>query len=517
MKKRFICLILLLCMLVLVSCNKTHTHEWSDWKIIVAADCENAGARERSCSCGEIELESIAALGHSRNDGERFEPTAARHGYTLYTCTVCSTEEKTDLASPLGSQGLTYEVNDDGKTCTVTGMGSCTDSELGIPDSIDGYEVTAIADYAFDGPNLLTYVWLGNNVKTVGFGAFRMNLGLQEVVCGDRLETIGASAFITCTRLKRVAFSDSITKIKNDAFAHCSQLELLDFGEGLKTIEYGAFTSCQSVVRVTLPQNLTEIGDSAFEFCYKLVEVINHSSLTLNKGSTSNGMVALYALTTHNEESKLIAEGDYLFIECGSVNYLIAYTGSDTELVLPQNFKGKHYQVYNFAFSKEIDMTSITIPPAAVAFGLEVFQACKKLERVEISDLKAWCQTSFTSENSNPLYHAKKLYLNGELLVNAAIPEDTLFIQPYAFINCESIQNIVIPKSVVGIGQSAFDGCSFLNAVYYAGVLENWNRIDIEDKNHSLPKQIYYYSETQPTSLASRYWRYVNGVPTRWE
>ena len=46
-------------------------------------------------------------------------------------------------ASKAPSEGLAYEVNSDGETCKVIGIGTCTDTDLVIPSVMDGYTVTA--------------------------------------------------------------------------------------------------------------------------------------------------------------------------------------------------------------------------------------------------------------------------------------------------------------------------------------------------------------------------------------
>lgn len=42
-----------------------HTHSFGSWYIAVAPACESAGSRERACSCGLVEKESIPAVGHT--------------------------------------------------------------------------------------------------------------------------------------------------------------------------------------------------------------------------------------------------------------------------------------------------------------------------------------------------------------------------------------------------------------------------------------------------------------------
>ena len=51
--------------------------------------------------------------------------------------------------TPIGSVGLAYEVNDDGVSCTIIGIGGCHDTEIIIPPIINSYAATSIGSYAF--------------------------------------------------------------------------------------------------------------------------------------------------------------------------------------------------------------------------------------------------------------------------------------------------------------------------------------------------------------------------------
>ena len=67
--------------------------------------------------------------------------------------TLESTTAPGTTAEPLVtcSAGLAYEVNPDGKTCTITGIGSCKETDIVIGDYIDDYEVNYIGNEAFIG------------------------------------------------------------------------------------------------------------------------------------------------------------------------------------------------------------------------------------------------------------------------------------------------------------------------------------------------------------------------------
>ena len=110
-------------------------------------------------------------------------------------------------------------------------------------------------------------------------------------------------------------------------------------------------------------------------------------------------------------------------------------------------------------------MTSVTIGNSVTSIGNYAFDGCIGLTSVNISDLEAWCKIDFATVNTNPLYYAKKLYLNGELLTALVVPNSITDIKNYAFFSCTSLTSVTIPNSVTNIGWSAFYGCSGLSSI----------------------------------------------------
>ena len=82
-----------------------------------------------------------------------------------------------------------------------------------------------------------------------------------------------------------------------------------------------------------------------------------------------------------------------------------------------------------------------------------------------ITDIAAWCNISFGSSSENPLYYAKNLYLNNQLVTELIIPDSVTSIGDRAFYWCESLTSITIPNSVNSIGSFAFSGCSGLTSI----------------------------------------------------
>lgn len=80
--------------------------------------------------------------------------------------------------------GMTYSLNADGKGYTVTGIGTCTETALTIPDSYRGLPVTAIAADAFYGSDLVS-VTVPKTVTAIGDGAFGYCESLTALTVSD--------------------------------------------------------------------------------------------------------------------------------------------------------------------------------------------------------------------------------------------------------------------------------------------------------------------------------------------
>lgn len=76
-----------------------HEHSWSDWSVTKAATCTDAGTEERQCACGEKEVKTVDALGHTEVIDAALAPTCTSEGKTEGKhCSVCKTvtvEQKT--------------------------------------------------------------------------------------------------------------------------------------------------------------------------------------------------------------------------------------------------------------------------------------------------------------------------------------------------------------------------------------------------------------------------------------
>ncbi|MBE6687243.1 MAG: hypothetical protein E7591_08445 [Ruminococcaceae bacterium] len=225
--------------------------------------------------------------------------------------------------------------------------------------------------------------------------------------------------------IKSINIDDAVTSIGNKAFCYCENLTDVTIPDSIKTIGVAAFSACSSLVNISIPEGVTSINDSAFVGCSSL------TSISLPDSVTYIGYSAFY--------------------NCEKITYV----------KLPEGITAIGQEAFSYCSS----LASITMPESVTSIGIGAFYGCSGLKGVYISDIGAWCNIYFNSLEANPLYYAKKLYLNGELMTDLVIPEGVTSLGNSVFCNFDTLRSISIPDSVTSIGYSAFRGCTALSNV----------------------------------------------------
>lgn len=118
-----------------------------------------------------------------------------------------------------------------------------------LPQQIEGYTVTGIADGAFKGCADVTAFFLPATITSIGNYAFAECASLQQAILPEGLLSIGAGAFWRCSSLVSVTVPITVTSIGSCAFYQCSALQSL--------IVPGVSTPVMSIFNVAL-----DIGQS---------------------------------------------------------------------------------------------------------------------------------------------------------------------------------------------------------------------------------------------------------------
>ena len=430
-------------------------------------------------------------------------------------CTLCGGQES--------SSGLTFTLNSDGKSYTLTDIGSCTSKNIVIGvynnlsvTSLGSYafygcssllsitipeSVTSIGERAFCDCSSLTGITIPESVTSIGSYAFYGCSSLASVTFGEnsQLTTIGSSAFSGCLSLTSITIPESVTSIGNHAFNGCSSLESVTIPESVTSIGSSAFYNCKGLTSITIPDSVTSIGNYAFYGCSCL------GSITIPDGVTSIGSYAFYgctSLTSITIPDGVTSIGDRAFSGCSSL----------TSITIPESVTS----IGGCAFSDCSSLCSITISERVTSIGYQAFYGCYKLvevinhssleivagdgthgyvayyaKEVHTGESKIQSQNGYLFYTYNDIHYLlcytgekKELLLPDSYLGEAYEIYDYAFyscssltsvtfgensqltsIGSYAFEWCSSLTSITIPESVTSIGYDAFYGCSSLTSI----------------------------------------------------
>ena len=327
----------------------------------VAPTCTETGLTEgKHCSvCGEVLIAQVVieATGHSFSKWiTTKEPTETDEGLKERTC-ACGEKETQIIKLAVG---LEYTLNDDGVSYSVTGIGTCTDTDIVIPTEYKGLPVTTIGEYAFCDCTNLTSVTIGDSVTTIGKYAFYGCDRLTSVTIPDSVTTIGDGVFFNCTKLTSVTIPDSVTTIGLLAFYNCSNLTNVTIGDSVTTIGEYAFCDCTNLTSVTIGDSVTTIGESAFCDCTNL------TSVTIGDSVTTIGYNAFY--------------------NCYNL----------TSVTIPDSVTTIGYGAFYNCFN----LTSVTIGDSVTTISYYAFEYCDNLKSVTFANPNGWeCEYYYDSTN----------------------------------------------------------------------------------------------------------------------
>lgn len=317
MKKTLYILILIIVIIfAFSSCeNKEHFHEFSEWAITENASCTVEGIKERTCFCGETEIEKI-------------EITPC--DFVDEICTMCKNKKGTSEGLLIENTGYGYAV--------VIGIGSCADAEIIIPNYFEGIPVERIGSESFRKCQTITSVVMGDNVKFIDESSFEHCTNLISITISDSVFSIGDKAFQYCTSLVNIQTSnDNRFMVGDSAFQGCTSLAQLPlsniisigvssfhgctalpstlyFPESFSgAIGDGAFAFCTSIETIVFSNGITKIGNNAFDYCTNLENI--HFGESLHTIGTdafpSSSLVEQYPILSNLKATYALSEAHW--------------------------------------------------------------------------------------------------------------------------------------------------------------------------------------------------------------
>ena len=396
----------------------------------------------------------------------------------------------TDILNVKYSEGLEFTSNGDG-TCYVSGIGTCTDTDIVIPKVSPQWEkVTSIGRSAFYNCSSLTSITIPDGVTSIGRDAFCNCTSVTSITIPNGVTSIGEGAFALCTRLTSITIPDSVTSIGGDAFASCESLTSIIIPDRITKIGNSIFTCCKSLTSIIIPDGVTSIGESAFSYCTNLTSVTIPASVTSIDMHAFYGCKSLTSITIPNAVTQIGLEaflgcrsltsitipnsvtniGKDAFYGCSSlkditipegltsINDSVFYNcGSLTDITIP----GSVTSIGKNAFYGCTSLTSITIPNSVTSIGYRAFSYCPGLESISVDpENRVYCSIDDCLINKT----SKELIAGCK---SSIIPTDgsVTSICESAFYGCTSLTSITIPNSVTSIGYRAFSYCPGLESI----------------------------------------------------
>ena len=222
----------------------------------------------------------------------------------------------------VASEGLEYTLADNGASYICSGIGTCTDTDVVIPEMYNGLPVTSIGESAFAHCSQLNSVELSFATLDIQSKAFEGCTGLTRIIFFKNLYSIGIFAFSECKSLSSVYISDTVKNIGVGAFCGCPNLTIYcetaykpeewhtEWNISNLPVVWGATMPRRglNLDKFSIKSNFTRrwhlhrcdisIINSALDSKDKIVGVADEFMYSNNNGATSPDFTALYFTKT---------------------------------------------------------------------------------------------------------------------------------------------------------------------------------------------------------------------------
>lgn len=425
----------------------------------------------------QTEFESYGLYAHYEDDGS-----------VIFTRTADKT-----YGEKINCGDYEYAVTDNNEAVITRYIGS--GSEITVPETIDGFTVTEIADYAFSAndpyirncsnsiidKNQIVSVTLPSSVNKIGIFSFAFNSSMQTLNLPEGITEIPYAAVCNATSLESMKLPASAKRIGPSAFFNCISLIEIEMN-GIT--EIGDFSFCYSgLLNVDLPQSLEKIGNYAFGYSQELTSVIIPDSVTqLGYCSFSD----CYALENVKLSNSVSIISFACFYDCDIKNLVIpdsvvevdeqAFAACALEsLVLSSNLKNIGADAFGDMYGDYgVNGNTLVIPSSVEYIGTFAFFESGFDKIVINGNNLVIDEYAFSESVLNELeiksgvkeigYRAFDENIN---LVELAIENGVERIDDEAFTLCKNLKEVTIPQSVKYLGKKVFVPCESLEKVVF--------------------------------------------------
>lgn len=361
-----------------------------------------------------------------------------------------------------------YEDDGDYKPC----IGGTIPQNLIIPSQVyvsgTPYTVTAIGDGAFYECWNVKTITIPDGVTSIGYDAFWLS-GITSIVIPEGVTNIKTYTFYGCEDLTSVTIPGSVTWIDQGAFEDCDNITSVTVNALIPPstfenpyISYAQlFSSCYSKATLYVPYSCKAAYEAAKEWkAFKEIVEMDQASSFITFVDSNVKNLCLANWDTNGDGKLSMAEA----ASVTSIGTVFRNNTSITSFDELRYFTGLT-TIGGYAFQNCSSLTSISIPESVTSIDSWAFSGCSGLTKAEFASIERLCNISFEADNSNPLYYAHHLYIDGQEVKDVVIPNSVTSIGQYVFEGCSGPTSITIPNSVTNIGYCAFERSSGLTSI----------------------------------------------------
>lgn len=203
-----------------------------------------------------------------------------------------------------------------------------------------------------------------------------------------------------------------------------------------------------------------------------------------------NEFSPVYELNSSGQFTNVIVDGDWAY--CKVTGEIVAYLGSDSNVVIPNNIKGFPVATIGYkAFYGHKNLVSITIPNSVYGIERDAFYGCDSLTTINIPASVIFMEKSAlfgceklsniiiddnnrTYKNVDGVIFSKDgtqiiYYPSTKEAVTYKVPDNVTRIEDNAFYECSNLTSIEMPNSITSIGTAAFYKCTKLTNINIPG------------------------------------------------
>lgn len=356
------------------------------------------------------------------------ESNCKEAGYQERKCQKCAYTERQEL--PLGDHSYLSGV------CSVCGETAKSSEGLQFTSEYSKSTFSWTAYYVGMGECTDTVVivpatvWdsgTETNIPVTGIGTFAsFGSNVTDITFLSPITDMPEYFFCDASSLQRVVFAEGQTEIRKGTFSGNASIREVKLPTTLETIGAHAFsgTSLESVV---IPGGVRVVEEKTFSDCKALKEVVLSDGVMSIMERSFENCTALERISIPASVNRIDA---WAFYGCASL----------TELDLRCDVTALPALVCSGAKS----LKTVTMGDKITSIGQGAFQNCFALETVTLSaSLKTICKGAFSG--------------------------------------CMALEYLELPASLTKIQEGAFDYASKLTELVYAGTVEQWKQIELEN------------------------------------